>query len=105
MHVPDQSPFSDFVRRACMDSNEVKAYTDFLPKLVEFEETKSTQGISEIKSFLPKVYDGSYSTDHKSGLTNLYIVMEDLSPDWHSVDPKIGLSFQQMTVAIQSMAR
>ena len=96
-------PFRYMMDKNAMDRIEIQFYNTFLPQLIQYEKEKC-QGKSELEQgFVPKVLAADYCLDvEKRGF---YIVMEDISDHFDIVKDKEGLSFVQITNALEKLAR
>ena len=92
-----------FMDKNTMDRIEIQFYNIFLPQLIQYEK-ENFQGKSELEQgFVPKVLAADYCLDvEKRGF---YIVMEDISDQFDIVKDKEGLSFVQITNALEKLAR
>jgi len=95
--------FRYFMDKNAMDRIEIQFYNIFLPQLIQYEK-ENFQGKSELEQgFVPKVLAADYCLDvEKRGF---YIVMEDISDHFDIVKDKEGLSFVQITNALEKLAR
>ncbi len=84
-----------------IEGNEVRAYTEGLPLLVNFE--KKHLGYSELEHSLPKVYaSGHFREGENRGSC---FVMEDLSVDYRMIPNSEGLSLQDLVLVLKTLAR
>ena len=92
-----------FMDKNTMDRIEIQFYNIFLPQLIQYEK-ENFHGKSELEQgFVPKVLAADYCLDvEKRGF---YIVMEDISDQFDIVKDKEGLSFVQITNALEKLAR
>ena len=99
---PDD-PFRYMMDKNAMDRIEIQFYNTFLPQLIQYEKEKC-QGKSELEQgFVPKVLAADYCLDvEKRGF---YLVMEDISDQFDIVKDEEGLSFVQITNALEKLAR
>ena len=79
--LPSDDPFTAFINKYDVDTNEVTAYTETIPTLIEFENSFSN-GKSRLLDFFPKFYAGG--VDKKTG--GFFLIMEDLSENYKMVN-------------------
>ena len=66
-----------------MDTNEVKAYCETIPKLIELEKTYCN-GESKVAKIMPKFYAGGADKETRG----FFLIMEDLSDNYVMVNKK-----------------
>ncbi len=98
--VSEDNPYASFTLLSQVDVREVKAYQDDIAALVAFE--KECLGKAQLEQSLPKIYASGY--DASDGNRGIYIVMEDLTVNHNMVNYLDGLSKDQMTAAVESIA-
>ena len=64
-----------------VDTNEVRAYTEIIPSLENFEKNFS-DGKSRLQDFFPKFYSGG--ANKETG--GFFLIMEDLSENYRMVN-------------------
>ena len=69
-----------FIDKYDIDTNEVRVYTEIIPKLIQFEKN-FYNGQSRLEEFLPKFYAGGADKQTKG----FFLIMEDLSEKYRMV--------------------
>ena len=73
-------PFTAFINKYDVDTNEVRAYAETIPKLIELEKSYRN-GYSWLAEIIPKFYAGG--ADKETG--GFFLIMEDLSENYKMV--------------------
>ena len=82
-----EEPNAAFVLGFSVDQIEIEALRIWVPKLIEFEKTK-TKGQSELENMMPKFYAGDYSLDKEN--RGFYLILEDISSDFKILKDDAG---------------
>ncbi len=101
MGISSENSFSSFVAKYNLEATEVKAYVEDLPQLVEFEKTHL--GFSGLEDVIPKVYAANSVNDKEK--RGCYFVMEDLSKDFQPVKSENDVTFENLKLGLQYIAR
>ena len=78
--LPSDDPFTAFINKYNVDTNEVKAYAETIPKLIEFERNHRN-GESWLKEIMPKFYAGGADKVTRG----FFLIMEDLAENYTMV--------------------
>ena len=78
--LPGDDPFTAFINKYNVDTIEVKAYAETIPKLIEFERNHRN-GESWLEEIMPKFYAGGADKVTRG----FFLIMEDLSENYTMV--------------------
>ena len=79
--LPNDDPFTAFINKYNVDTNEVKAYSETIPKLIELEKAYCN-GESQLAKIMPKFYAGGADKETRG----FFLIMEDLSDNYVMVN-------------------
>ncbi len=97
--LPSDDPLSAFINTYNIDINEVRAYRETLPKLVNLEK-ELCQGLSKLEAWLPKFYAGGSNKETKG----FFLILQDISEEFKVRPNDIGLSISETKKALQVLA-
>ena len=84
--LPSDDPFTAFISKYNVDTNEVKAYAETIPKLIDLEKSYRN-GYSWLAEIIPKYYAGGADKETEG----FFLIMEDLSENHKIVQWNLDL--------------
>ena len=82
--LPGDDPLNVFSNKFNMNSIEIRAYTELIPKFVELEKN-CRDGYSFLEEMMPKFYAGAANEATKG----FFLILEDLSESFNMVRQSI----------------
>ena len=96
-----KDPSRYYMEEFYLDHVEILAYKEILPKLIEFEKS-NRNGKSRLELTLPTFYGGNCCLESQN--RGSYVIMEDLSLNFHTFQGEKGLSYEQTCSVLDQIA-
>ena len=98
-----EDPLRFMMDKIDFDRIEISTYKSFMPELIKYEQLYCNPERSQLEDLIPSIYAADYCLDKQN--RGYYLIMEDISDKYSLIATDEGLSYLQVSKAIEKLAR
>lgn len=98
-----EDPLRFMMDKIDFDRIEISTYKSFIPELIKYEKLYCDPERSQLEDLIPSIYAADYCLDKQN--RGYYLIMEDISDKYSLIATEEGLSYLQVSKAVEKLAR